>query len=104
MAMKMVLMNYYVGIDDEVKELLAGQGVCTYTRFAEVEGRISCGEPRENSHVWPGTNSTLFAVVDDGAAESLMRKIEEFNTAVHGEGVDAYVLDVSRRILAGGTR
>jgi hypothetical protein len=101
--MKMVLMNYYVGIDAEVKEILAKLDICTYTRLPEAEGRISCGEPRENSHVWPGANSALFAVLEDTGAESLMREIEEFNATAHGEGIDAYVLEVSRRVLAGSS-
>ncbi|MBD3347713.1 MAG: hypothetical protein GF400_00775 [Candidatus Eisenbacteria bacterium] len=99
--MKMVLMNYYVGIDEEVKELLAKLDICTYTRFPEVEGRISCSDPRENSHVWPGANSALFAVLDDETAERLVRELESFNEKAPGEGMDAYVMDVSRRVLAG---
>lgn len=98
--MKMVIVNYYVGMDDEVKELLAELDICTFTRFPEVEGRISCGEPRENSHVWPGTNSTLLAVVDDAVAQNLVNKIETFNESAHGEGMDAYVLEVTGRVLA----
>ena len=101
--MKMVLLNYYVGVDDEVKEILTGLGICTFTRFPEVEGRISSGEPRDGSHVWPGSNSTLFVVVEDGVADSLARKVEEFNATAPGEGVDAYVLDVVRRVVAEGT-
>jgi hypothetical protein len=99
--MKMVLMNYYVGVDDEVKEILASLGICTYTRVPEVEGRISCGEPREGSHVWPGANSTLFVVLDDTEAGELVRRIESFNAGAPGEGVDAYVLGVERKVEAG---
>ena len=100
--MKMVFLNYYVGVDDEVKEILAELRICTYMRFPEVEGRISCGEPREGSHVWPGSNSTMLVVVEEGVADSLVRKVEEFNAAAPGEGVDAYVLDVTRSVVAGG--
>lgn len=99
--MKMVLLNYYVGVDDEMKEILADLGICTYTRFPEVEGRISCGEPREGSHVWPGSNSTMLVVVEDDVGDSLVRRVEEFNATAPGEGIDAYALDVSRRVLAG---
>ena len=100
--MKMVFLDYYVGMDDEVKEILTALGVSSYTRFPEVEGRISCGEPREGSHVWPGSNSTMLVVVEEGVADSLVRKVEEFNAAAFGEGIDAYVLDVSRSVVAGG--
>ncbi len=100
--MKMVFLNYYVGVDDEVKEILTALGICTYARFPDVEGRISSGEPREGSHVWPGSNSTMLVVVEESVADSLIRKVEEFNAAALGEGIDAYVLDVSRSVVAGG--
>ena len=100
--MNMVFLNYYVGIDDEVKEILTALGISTYTRFPEVEGRVSGGEPRERTHVWPGSNSTMLVVVEEGVADSLVRKVEEFNAAAFGEGIDAYVLDVSRSVVAAG--
>lgn len=100
--MNMVFLNYYVGIDDEVMEILTALGISTYTRFPEVEGRISSGEPRERTHVWPGSNSTMLVVVEEGIADSLVRKVEEFNAGAFGEGIDAYVLDVSRSVVAGG--
>lgn len=100
--MNMVFLNYYVGIDDEVKEILVALGIRTYTRFPEVEGRLSHGEPRERTHVWPGSNSTMLVVVEDDVAGALVRRVEEFNAAAPGEGVDAYVLDVTRSVVAGG--
>ncbi len=99
--MKMILMVYYVGIHDEVMEMLADRGVSTYTRWAEVEGRISCGDPRDGTQVWPGTNSAVMVVVEDAVADSLIRSLDEFNRGREGEGVDAYVLDVARAVTAG---
>lgn len=101
--MNMVFLNYYVGIDDEVMEILTALGISTYTRFPEVEGRVSGGEPRERTHVWPGSNSTMLVVVEEGVADLLVRKVEEFNAGAFGEGIDAYVLDVSRSVVAGDT-
>jgi nitrogen regulatory protein PII len=99
--MKMVLLNYYVSMHAEVIELLAGAGVNTFTRIPEVQGRTSSGETRENTHVWPGTNSTLFAVVGDDSADALIRRVEEFNEHAQGEGIDAYVMNVERSVVAG---
>jgi len=98
---KLVLMTYYVGVHDEVMEMLDKLGICTYTRWREVEGRISCGEPREGTHVWPGMNSALFVVVKKELAESLVSDIEEFNRQNTDQGIDAYVLDVARKVTAG---
>jgi hypothetical protein len=99
--MKMVLLNYYVGMDEEVKEILGRLEICTFTRVAEVEGRISCGEPREGSHVWPGANSTLFAVVEDSKADSLLQEVGRFNEGSPGEGIDAFVLGIDRAVWSG---
>ena len=99
--MKMILMVYYVGIHDEVMEMLADLGVSTYTRWAEVEGRISRGDPRDGTQVWPGTNSAVMVVVEDALADSLIRSLDGFNRGREGEGVDAYVLDVARAVTAG---
>jgi len=99
--MKMVLMVYYVGIHEEMMELLAEFGVCTFTRWREVEGRISCGDPREGTQVWPGTNSALMVVVEARVADSLLRRLEEFNRGREEEGVDAHVLDVAQTVMAG---
>lgn len=94
--MKMLLLNYYIGIHHEVMEVIERAGVCTYTRWREVEGRISCGDPRESSHVWPGANSTLMVVVEDAAVDGLLGEFEAMNRGRMDEGVDAYVLNVEK--------
>ena len=98
--MKMVMINYYVGLDPDVMEIIEALRICTYTRVPEAQGRISCGEPREGSHVWPGANSMLSVVVDDRTAEALMDRIESYNERAHGEGLDAFVLSVERAVWA----
>ncbi len=98
--MKMVILNYYVGTDVEVKEMLTKLGVCTYTRIPEVEGRISCSDPRENSHVWPGSNSTLLVVLEDSQVDALLEEVKALNASAREEGMDVYVLDVAKRVLA----
>jgi hypothetical protein len=99
--MKLVLLTYYVGVHNEVMEFIEKHGICTYTRWREVEGRISCGEPREGTHVWPGVNSALFVVVEADRANSLIAEIEEFNRGSGDQGIDVYVLDVARKVTAG---
>jgi hypothetical protein len=100
--MKMILMVYYVGLHNELMEVMDELGVCTHTRWREVEGRISCGEPRDGSQIWPGTNSALMVTVEDAEVDSFLERLEAFNRGREGEGVDAYVLDVARAVTAGG--
>jgi hypothetical protein len=98
--MKLVLLVYYVALQNEMMELLAKLNLCTYTRVPEVQGRISCGDPREDSHVWPGVNSILLVPVDDDKVDALLRAVEGFNQGRVGEGADAYVLDIAKSVSA----
>jgi hypothetical protein len=98
---KLVFMTYYVAMHAEVKEFLERCGVKSYTHWGEVTGRLSCGDPREGSGVWPGHNTALQAVLREDTAERVERAILEFNAARRGdERVDAYFVDVRSAIRA----
>lgn len=99
--MKLVFMTYYVGMHRDVREILDGCGVTSYTHWDEVTGRLSCGEPREGTDVWPGFNSALQAVLRDQTAAKLDAAIREYNAAQRGdERIDACFLEVHSAIRA----
>ena len=54
--MKLVFMTYYIGMHQDVREILAECGVVSYTHWDEVTGRLSCGVPRDGTDVWPRTS------------------------------------------------
>lgn len=56
--MKLAFMTYYIGMHSGVRELLEQCDITSFTHWAEVTGRLSCGEPREGTDVWPGYNTT----------------------------------------------
>ncbi len=102
--MKLVFMTYYVAMHAEVKEFLGRCGVTSYTHWREVAGRLSCGDPREGSDVWPGHNTALQAVLREDTADSVERAILEFNAARRGdERIDAYFVDLHSTIRAAAT-
>ncbi len=100
--MKLVLMTYYVGFHDEVVGILRKLGIRCYTRWREVEGQCSCGEAHDGTQVWPGLNTAMMVVVDAGEARALLSALGRFNGTVEEGGVDAYVVDVSDAVFAGG--
>ncbi|MCD4690765.1 hypothetical protein K8S17_04815, partial [bacterium] len=88
--MKLVFMTYYVGMHRDVLEILADCGVTSYTHWDEVMGRLSYGEPREGTDVWPGYNTALQAVLREQTATELGAAIREYNAAQRGdERIDA---------------
>ncbi len=94
-------MTYYVGMHRDVREILEDCGIRSVTHWAEVTGRLSCGEPREGSDVWPGYNTALQAVLREETAKRLETAIREHNAAQRGdERIDAYFLEISSAIRA----
>ena len=99
--MKMVFMTYYIGMHRDVREILEKCGITSFTHWAEVTGRLSCGEPREGTDVWPGYNTALQAVLREQTAEKLTVAIHEYNASQRGdERIDAFFLDVQSTIRA----
>jgi len=94
-------MTYYVGMHRDVREILEDCGIKSYTHWDEVTGRLSCGEPREGTDVWPGYNSALQAVLREETALKLDAAIREYNAAQRGdERIDAYFLEIASVIRA----
>ena len=99
--MKLVFMTYYVAMDRDVREILETCGITSYTQWTQVTGRLSCGEPKEGSDVWPGYNSALQAVLREETAEKLGAAIREYNAASRGdERIDALFMAVESTIRA----
>jgi hypothetical protein len=99
--MKMVFMTYYVAMDRDVREILADCGITSCTRWEQVTGRLSCGEPKEGTDVWPGYNTALQAVLREQTAEKLAAAIREYNAAQRGdERIDALFIPVESTIRA----
>ncbi len=94
-------MTYYVGTHRDVREILESCGITSYTHWDEVTGRLSCGEPREGSDVWPGYNTALQAVVREETAKKLEAAILAYNAAQRGdERIDACFLETHSVIRA----
>ena len=99
--MKLVFMTYYAGMHEEVMELLGETGIENYTYWGEVQGRLSSGDPREGSQIWPGYNSALQAVLGEESAERLIEKIGAFNGERRGaDRIDAHFIDLALSIRA----
>jgi len=98
---KLVFMTYYVGMHRDVREILEECGITSFTHWAEVTGRLSCGEPREGSDVWPGYNTALQAVLREQTATKLESAIRKYNAAQRGdERIDAFFLEIQSAIRA----
>ncbi|MBD3368534.1 MAG: hypothetical protein GF405_10270 [Candidatus Eisenbacteria bacterium] len=98
--MKLIQMTYYVGIHEEVLEILREFDVSVLNRWPGVHGRISGKDPREESHVWPGANSVVEFCIDDDRVDAVLERIRDYNRQGGDRGIDANVLDVVKCVRA----
>ena len=93
--MKAVMIVFNHGITEELDELLETNAIRGYTRWEQVQGRGSkSGEPHMGTHVWPGMNSALLAVVEDGKVESLLAGVRRIDEVAGKQGIRAFVWSV----------
>jgi hypothetical protein len=89
--MKMVLISYYVGIEDELMEVLSSLGIEAYTKWERALGRGRTSGPHLGTHIWPKTNALLSIALEDLQASQLVKKIQELKTTPLGkEGIKAF--------------
>lgn len=90
--MKMVLISYYKGIEDELKEVFSSLGITGYTQWERVLGQGKTGGPHLGTHIWPKTNALLMVALEDQRALLLMEKVREIKATLLGkEGIKAFL-------------
>ena len=91
--MKELTVVFNVSVTDEILETLAAAGVREYTVIPRCQGCGRVTGPRMDSHVWPGFNSLLLAVVED--AGPALRALQALRDGPAGAaGVYAYAKPV----------
>ncbi|MBI5968865.1 MAG: hypothetical protein HY882_13555 [Deltaproteobacteria bacterium] len=90
--MKMVLISYYVGIEEEVMEVLSSLDIVGYTKWERALGRGKTSGPHLGTHIWPKTNAFLSVALEDGKASLLMEKVRVLKATPLGkEGIKAFL-------------
>lgn len=90
--MKIVLISYYVGIEEELMEVLSSLGIKGYTKWERAVGRGKTSGPHLGTHIWPKTNAILAVALEDAQTCLLMEKVRELKATPLGkEGVKAFL-------------
>lgn len=93
--MKLIFIVYNISIEEEVQTLLQEQKVCCFTQWPRLYGQGQSTGPRMDTSVWPGANSAIMAVVEDGMAGPLMDAIQQLRDGdAKREGIKAFQLPV----------
>lgn len=90
--MKMVLISYYMGIEEELNETLSSLGIEGFTKWERVLGWGKTSGPHLGTHIWPKTNALLSIALEDTQASLLMKKVQELKATPLGkEGIKAFL-------------
>jgi len=90
--MKMILLSYSVGIEEEVMDTLRDLGIEYYTKWQDVLGKGRTSGPHMGTHIWPKKNSFLALAVVEEVVNDLMDKVRDLKATFGKEGVKAFVL------------
>ncbi len=97
--MKMVLISYYAGIEEELTEVLSSLGIEGYTKWERVLGRGKTSGPHLGTHIWPKTNALLSIALEDAQASLLMEKVQELKATPLGkEGIKAFLWPIEEMV------
>ncbi len=74
--MKMVLVVYDAGIDEDISGVLSEAGVTAYTKQMGATGTGRQGN-RFGTQIWPGTNNLLWIALPDGQVAGLVARLNQ---------------------------
>jgi hypothetical protein len=95
----MVLISYYVGIEEELMELLSSLGIEGYTKWERALGRGRTSGPHLGTHIWPKTNALLSIALEDLQASQLIEKLQELKgTPLGREGIKAFLWPLEKMV------
>ena len=92
--MKMVMIICSKSREEEINALIAEHDIHAYSAIRDVMGAGETGRKMGN-HIWPGTSTLIFAILDDTKAEELFSALKEFERDLYpGEGLKAFILAI----------
>jgi len=92
--MKMIIISYNEGVNEEVMEAVKACGEDCFTQWQRVLGKGVLSEPHFLTPVWPGVNNVLMVVTEEAKAKMILIKIGELRETLGKEGIKAFMLPV----------
>ncbi len=84
--MKMIYVTCNVSVREPLLKMLEENDIKDYQVIEQVTAKSVKGEPRFNTAVWPGYNSSIFMQFsDDNRAKEVMQLIKDFNKSLFND-------------------
>lgn len=73
-------------LEEELVGILVGEGIEEYTIFPSLKGSWEKTKKHLDNHVWPGTDSMIFTVLEKNRCEKIIEKFK-----MKKESMDYYI-------------
>lgn len=93
--MKAIFISYNQAYNEEIRDILAGNGQRGFTRWNEIQGigGVS-GKPHMGSHGWPEENNAILTVVEDGRVAGILSDLKAKDESTPELGLRAFVWNI----------
>ena len=94
----MLIIVYNDIVDESLITTLKDAGVTGYTKWKEALGEGPGTEPKLGSHIWPGKNNVVAAVVEDDRLAIITKLLRELRNQHPKGGIKTFILQVEDTI------
>lgn len=97
--MKAIFIAFDQAHYEDINTILTHNNCRGFTYWVDVQGRGSVkGEPHYGSHAWPGTNSAIMTVTEDGRVANVLKDLRTLDENKPKLGLRAFVWNVEDAI------
>ncbi|MCX5726693.1 MAG: hypothetical protein NT030_05905 [Candidatus Saganbacteria bacterium] len=96
--MKAIFIIFNPALEGMIMDRLKTSGAVKYTKIPYMLGEGGHSEAHLDTHIWPGSNIGILAVVDDEKAKMIISSVKEIKKEYLTDGVKAFVLPIEEEI------
>jgi hypothetical protein len=96
--MKMYLIIYDAGFDDELFEVLESSKIKGFTKWIEVMGKGEKSEQKMGDAIWPGFNNAIMIVLEPQEETILIQELNKLYEKMGSMGLRVYNWPVEKII------
>jgi predicted metal-binding protein len=90
--MKMVMLVYNEGLDNEVMEILESCLIKNYTKISGVFGCGTSSGTHLGTDIWPGRNNILYVACEETAGKKIIVSVKQIRKNLGAEGIKAFLM------------
>jgi hypothetical protein len=88
--MKMYMIVYDAGYDEDVIETLSSLGIKGYTKWTKVLGKGEKSDPKMDDGIWPGYNSTIMMTVNMAQETGVKQALKNLYENLRSRGIRVF--------------